>query len=220
MKLIIDSRERDDELNAMIEERCHLNNIPFEYGTLACGDFVWVDSNGFHIGIERKTVSDFVNSLGSGHLITQMYDLMQFPVGLLFIEGDWKSVYTYKKTARRALFTRAQKDGALLSISVRNKIPVFEFSNREHMVDAIFKAVEHYTKHEALDVLERHTHTASRDPNVAMYNSVRGLGKTRIARLYERYPKFNDFMTAYVGGEDFTKRDLPKQCRDFLDEVI
>ncbi|MCL4388402.1 helix-hairpin-helix domain-containing protein [Candidatus Marsarchaeota archaeon] len=81
VKIIIDSRERNDS----IVRRLEALGARIEVVTAPVGDYIISD----RVGIERKTVGDLQSSIVSGRLFDQLVRLRQaYPVPFLLIEGD------------------------------------------------------------------------------------------------------------------------------------
>ncbi len=90
VSIIVDQRERNSELL----ETLKANGISVVMDTLPVGDYVISD----RICIERKTISDFENSIMSGRLfdqVSRLNEAYQFPIVIL--EGGLDSIRLEKR---------------------------------------------------------------------------------------------------------------------------
>lgn len=202
--LIIDKREKDAILIALLEAECEKRNIEYKEENLDVGDFLWDDTN---ICIEHKSTEDFKASLASNHLDSQILDLKaNYEHGYLFIEGKW----SFGKQRFGKPFYPAQRNGKLISIISRSKVPYFYAETQSQLVDAIFQIHEAITvKGQKSDIITRHTHTANKNnPTINMYASLDGMGEQKIKALLEIYPTFGSFINDYTTyGMDWMRRE-------------
>ena len=110
--LSIDFRE---QRSGIVEEIKKLaGQISFEIKALPTGDY-WI---GDKIIIERKTISDFLNSIKTGRIFQQAYRMAQTGKnGLIILEGDQLKIES-------GAMSREAVQGALLHITVFLGIPV------------------------------------------------------------------------------------------------
>lgn len=135
-KIIVDYREKN---SLVASELFHLG-FEIEFKELKVGDYLIKN-----IAIERKTISDFINSMINKRLINQIENLQQYPDKLLIIEGiDEQELYNddntqfqseaIKKTAFQYQEGKSKKTagcfpnanairGFILSIVLKHKIP-------------------------------------------------------------------------------------------------
>lgn len=107
----VDKREKESIIPELFEEW----GLPVEYVMLPVGNYV---VNGDYV-VERKEVCDFLQSLKSGRLSTQLYQMSyNFPVSTLIVEGNVDKILPYtnmkKQTFLSALtgvFVRRAPDG-------------------------------------------------------------------------------------------------------------
>jgi ERCC4-type nuclease len=92
--IIIDKRETRSNVPKYLEQL----GVPCCYATLEIGDYFVGD-----IPVERKESSDYVNSLVSGHLSEQLYNLSHnFELSFLIVEGSIANALMYSKITRAA----------------------------------------------------------------------------------------------------------------------
>jgi len=217
MKLLIDTRERSNGLLDYLFANCQYSA---ETCTLVVGDYVWCnDDNSAVLAIEHKSVQDFYQSVMNGHLDTQIADLKQYPHYCVFIDGDWRSLYSRRNTPYR-VFSYNNK---ILSIECVHNVPVHHFRTTEELAKAILdvgKMLERNPSHGMIEDVIRNKFTRNKlSPNYQMYSAIEGMGKKRIDELMKLYPHFTDFIIAYRNGVEFPKSLVNKKTREFLDSM-
>jgi Fanconi anemia group M protein len=119
-KLIADFREKN---SLVIAELIHLG-AEVEFKTLPVADFLIKDT-----AIERKTVSDFINSMISKRLSRQLEEIKQYPKNLLIIEGI-ENQELYQDDVKQGVHANAIR-GFLLSILLEYQVPIIFTKNSE-----------------------------------------------------------------------------------------
>lgn len=142
-QIAFDYREKCiDLLNQLAKnEKIHLTRT-----TLTLGDYL-LDGE---ILIERKSITDFVQSLCNGRLFSQMYRLTQsdYQVALL-LEGCASEIRKFKISREAVL-------GAIASITLIMKIPILRSANQiESAKILIYCAKQKKTKNKLLTRAER-----------------------------------------------------------------
>ena len=114
-QIIVDNRElKSGVVKTLFEKDFRI--IPEQ---LSVGDYILTDK----ICCERKSVSDFVNSLLDNRLFKQARDLLQnYEKPLIIVEGD-ENIYAVRNVHPNAI------RGALLSITLDMKIPIIFTKN-------------------------------------------------------------------------------------------
>lgn len=107
-KILIDYREK----NSLVPAELIKLEIPIEFQQLKIGDYIINNTV-----IERKTISDFVNSMINKRLFKQLEEMPQYPQQLLLIEGSQEFL---EKTGINSNALR----GFLLTIILKFKVPV------------------------------------------------------------------------------------------------
>ena len=110
IEIVVDSREK-------VKQRTLLkhNGIEFTVKALSCGDYAAYADDG-KVTIERKAISDFMQSLLSGRLEDQLKRLASEPIPILLITGSYKEVEKYYKKSK---ITEEHVQGAIASAIVR-----------------------------------------------------------------------------------------------------
>ena len=126
LKIIVDSRERNIELIEALEDR----GIETSVKTLAVGDYILSD----RIGIERKTTSDFENSLMNGRMFEQVARLKEaYEKPMLLIEGTREDFKLQQKVFL----------GAIVSMYIDNSIQVLLSAGIEDTADMLLSIAKH-----------------------------------------------------------------------------
>ena len=121
LKIVVDYREK----NSMVVSEVVSLGIEIDFRKLEIGDYIVRG-----VVIERKTVSDFINSMKSGRLITQLDGLKQYDSRLLVIEGiDEQELYT--DSEQKIGMHPNSVRGFLLSILLKHKVPIIFTQNYE-----------------------------------------------------------------------------------------
>ncbi len=120
--IYIDSREKDSGIAKELIDQ----NVNIETKNLIT-DFVISDE----IGIERKTVQDFADSIVDGRLLDQLKELKQnFPRPLIILEGD-EDIYSVRKIHAHAI------QGMLATITLSYGIPIISTKNTKETVSLL-----------------------------------------------------------------------------------
>jgi Fanconi anemia group M protein len=120
VKIIIDHRESRSPVMRFLSQK----DIIVEPQQLDVGDYI-ISSR---IGVERKTVDDFLNSLIDGKLFVQMKNLRTtYSRPLLLIEGE--GLLTKRNMSHNAIF------GSIASIIVDFGIPIVTTSTSQETAD-------------------------------------------------------------------------------------
>lgn len=136
MKVIVDHREAS---SGVVREINRLE-LEVEMQQLDVGDFIVSD----RVGVERKTVPDFLSSLIDGRLLEQSKNLAEtFERPLMILEGE--GLYT-----ERGIHPNAVR-GALACITVDYSVPVISTENEREtaqIIKAVAKREQEGTKSE------------------------------------------------------------------------
>ena len=120
-KIIIDYREKN---SLVISELVSLG-LETEIKELKVADYIAND-----VAIERKSVSDFINSMKSGRLVSQLENLQQYKDKLLIIEGiDEQELYSDEFSEHKIRMHPNSVRGFLLSILLKYRVPIIFTKN-------------------------------------------------------------------------------------------
>lgn len=188
--LVVDSNEPED-----IPERLRELGVDIEVRKIAPGDYVLGP-----IGIERKALFDFFNSLVRKRLFEQVRRLREaYPQPLLILEGDLAEISTFKHPQSIL--------GALLALEMSEHVPVLTTADKDQtalLLSILWKrqekgASEYGLRHKpkAMTLEQRQRFLVEGLPSV---------GETLARNLLER---FGSVRGVFGGSEDELKR-VPK----------
>jgi Fanconi anemia group M protein len=131
VKIIVDYRE----YRSNVVKNLHNLDVNIETQQLDIGDYILSS----RIGIERKNVDDFLNSLINGKLFSQISLLRDsYSRPILIIEGD--DLLTRRNINQNAIF------GSLVSIMVDYGIPIFTTKDDIETANVLFTAARREQK--------------------------------------------------------------------------
>ncbi len=107
LNIIADYREK----NSLVISELESINVKVKIKHLKVGDYLIKDAV-----VERKTLSDFINSMINKRLIKQLKEIKQYPQYLLIIEGE-------ENMHNREVHENALR-GFLLSILLKHQVPI------------------------------------------------------------------------------------------------
>ena len=121
-KIIVDYREDKNIVKELYKDK-----IDVEIKSLISADFVMqvkdVNNNVKDLGIERKTLRDFLNSIIDKRILAQLISLKEnFPLQLLIIEGE-ENIYQIRDFHPNSI------RGMLSSIAIDYQIPILYTKN-------------------------------------------------------------------------------------------
>ena len=112
-KIIIDYRERESLIPSILIKQ----EFQIEFRNLKVGDYIVND-----IAIERKTKTDFINSMLNGRLVNQLQELQQYERKALLIEGIEEAQDNLK--IKEQLIHPNSVKGFIISILLNYRIPI------------------------------------------------------------------------------------------------
>lgn len=144
MKIIIDHRERKSNIGIELAKLGH----DIEYKQLNVADFLLKTKTNegyvIDVGIEKKTINDFLNSIIDKRILSQLLLLKEnFNTPLLLIEGS-ENIYALRNFHPNSI------RGMLASIAIDYKIPVIYTKNLKDtasFISVIAKRLEKSKKH-------------------------------------------------------------------------
>ncbi len=188
--LIVDANEPED-----LPERLRELGVEIEVRKIAPGDYVLGP-----IGIERKALFDFFNSIVRKRLFEQVRRLREaYPQPLLILEGDLAEISSFKNPQSIL--------GALLALEVSERVPVLTTADKDQtalLLSILWKrqekgAAEYGLRHKpkALSLEQRQRFLVEGLPSI---------GATLARNLLERFGSVRAVLTA---SEEDLKR-VPK----------
>ena len=142
-KIIVDYREKNSLVASTLVEL----GFEIQFQELKVADYL-VNN----IAIERKTVSDFINSIINKRIIRQMQELQQYEDKLLIIEGiDEQELYSDDNARINSNAIR----GFLLSVILKHRIPVILTKNYEDTAKYLSVLARKKEKESSLNVTKK-----------------------------------------------------------------
>ncbi|MFH1721302.1 MAG: DEAD/DEAH box helicase [Candidatus Altiarchaeota archaeon] len=124
VKVIVDVRERNTTILKTLKNLCNI-----DLKQLPVGDFILSD----RVGVERKTITDFLSSLIDKRLMTQALELRRtYEIPLMILEGR-DDIYT-----QRGIHANAIR-GALSSLAVDLGIHIIPSKDEEDTANIVFQ---------------------------------------------------------------------------------
>lgn len=190
MKVIIDHRERNSsvisELKAL-DIDCVIKHLPL-------ADYII----GKDIGIERKTVGDFVGSMINKRLVNQLRDLKEnFKKPLLLIEGiDEEDIY--KPSSHPKINENAVR-GMLTSVALDFEVPMIFTKDAEDTAIYIYLLIKRQSKPDKEYSLKinRKAHSLS-DQQQIIIESFPSVGPSLAKNILKHFQSISAFMNADV----------------------
>lgn len=183
MKIIADHREAP---SGVVREIYRLD-LDVEMHQLEVGDFILSE----RVGVERKTVTDFLQSLVDGRLLEQAKNLAEtFERPLLILEGG--GLYTERRIHPNAI------RGALACITVDYRIPVISTENEKETAKIIASIVKREQKEKESEIpirSERKALTLSELQRFVV-EGLPGVSVVLAKRLLEHFESVEDVMKA------------------------
>ncbi len=144
-RIIVDYREKNSLVASTLVEL----GFEVEFRELKVADYL-VNN----VAIERKTVSDFVNSIINKRIIRQLQELQQYENKLLIIEGiDEQELYS-DDAENRMIHSNAVR-GFLLSVTIKHRIPVILTKNYEDTARYLAVLARKKEKESSLNVTKK-----------------------------------------------------------------
>lgn len=213
--LVIDTREKSTTLLDTIITRCEEEKIEYLHEGLSVGDFAWKFGAGFSIGIEHKEASDFVGSVISHNIFSQVADMQQYPSAYLFIEG--KIAFGFDRKYGR--FSQTQYIGAIAWVQERTSVKVYHWDNQSQFVEALFALPKQNNREERVHGLTRTKKKTHKDnPSLSMLYAVPGVSHKTAQEIYAEYPSFGQFVKDVNAG--CCKVKLRKNVKEFIEQLF
>jgi len=173
--VFVDSREQGS-----VADMLYAQGISVKQGVLKSGDFIISEE----VGIERKTVSDFVNSLIDGRLFEQAKNLKSnFVRPMYIVEGDLKEMFSARNVKPQAIWA------AMLSLIVDWKIPVLFSSGTEETAALIVAAAKREQQEGKKQISLREEHKPKIIPEMQQFliEGLPGIGPIAARALLKQF---------------------------------
>lgn len=201
LSVVVDDREPPAVAEAV---RAHADVDAAESRRLAAGDLVMGD-----VGVERKTLSDYVNTL-LGRSSPDLYDQVRrlseaYPHSYVLLESELPAdVDERRSSAHRTSSGDGDEGvpasavrGSAASITARFGTPVIPCSDLDRLVDMAVRLGRKHVEAPSTPTLPNGSVTALDAPTPKrMYGCIDGVGPDTAGRLYEAYPAVVDLAAA------------------------
>ena len=118
----VDTREQ----NSAIAETLEKMGVEIRIKMLEVGDYILSDN----CVVERKTISDFLQSIIDGRLFEQLVSMKNnYEKPLLLVEGNFQKIYSIRNIHKNSII------GALTSVALNYQVPVLFTSCARETVD-------------------------------------------------------------------------------------
>lgn len=191
-KIIIDFREK----NSLVPSELIKQNLEIEFRELKIGDYLLKKTI-----IERKTYSDFIQSMINKRLFSQLKEIKQYPNYLLIIEGKGNFTKVHPNSLR----------GFILSISLNYKIPIIFTKNEEET--AIYLALLSKKQEKGISLNPTKSNLSEKQQLEYILESFPNIGPITSKKLLS---KFKNLKTIFNSEEEKLKPFLGKNSWNFL----
>jgi Fanconi anemia group M protein len=189
-KIIIDYREDKN-----VVKELYKHEIDVEIKSLVYADFIMqikdVDGHVKDLGIERKTIKDFLNSIIDKRILSQLISLKEnFPLQLLIIEGK-ENIYEIRDFHPNSI------RGVLSSIAIDYQIPMIYTKNYRDTaayLALIAKRLERPKKH--ISLISKRKPLTLREQQEYIIESLPGVGPTLSKSLLKRFKSVKNVINA------------------------
>jgi len=189
-KIIVDYREDKN-----IVKEFYKDNIDVEIKSLITADFVMqvkdINNNVKDLGIERKTIRDFLNSIIDKRILQQLISLKEnFPLQLLIIEGE-ENIYALRDFHPNSI------RGMLSSIAIDYQIPIIFTKNTRDTaayLSLIAKRLEKPKRH--ISLLTKRKPLTLKEQQEYIIESLPGVGPTLSKSLLKRFKTVKNIVNA------------------------
>ena len=191
-KIIVDHREHKNMKLELIKE-----GLNIEIKQLDIADFILqtknLDNKIQNVGIERKTVNDFLNSIIDRRLLNQLIILKQnFDIPLLIIEGE-ENIYRIRDFHPNSI------RGIISTIAIDFQIPMIYsrgFKDTAKYISLIAKRLEKNRK--PLSLLPKRKSLTLEDNQLAVIESFPGIGSTIAKSLLKKFGSISNIINANI----------------------
>lgn len=197
-KIIIDYREK----NSLVPAQLKKLGFEIDFQELKIGDYIVKD----YI-IERKTISDFRQSMVNRHLHRQIEEMQQYENKLLIIEGiEYEEIYPENSTINSNALR-----GFLLSITMKYKIPTIFTKNPEDT--AKFISVLSRKKQTEVPLNAKKKTFNKKEQMQFILESFPGIGPKNARKLLE---KFSTLQNIFLAPQEELQKVIGKKAEIFM----
>lgn len=177
--LLVDTREPDGIFRSL--EKLH---IPYQKQTLLVGDYLEDERN---LVVERKTVTDFLSSYISNHLIEQLTNMENnYDENYLFISGKFESLFFQQLPTQLKHVTAESYNKMKIHILCSfPKVRIVEFPNDTQLLKGVVELFTYEGNKHLDNILRRKV--SKNDVFLSQIACVPGIGLERAKRILAVY---------------------------------
>jgi ERCC4-related helicase len=209
LKVLVDVREKGSILSKKLVE----SGMDVKVQTLAIADIIVSDK----IGIERKTVPDFVNSIIDKRIFTQLKDLKNnFENPLIILEGE-EDLYSVRNIHPNAI------RGMLATIVSSFKIPILRTKDTLDTIELIRAIAKREQSQEEKDISIRiKTPMTTKEQQEFIIGSLPLIGPSLAKALLRKFKTVKNIMNAPKKELEKVEKIGPKKAKEIqsiLEEI-
>lgn len=198
--LVADNREK----NSLVISELIKNNVSVELKHLEIADFLINN-----IAIERKTISDFLNSMINKRLFSQLENLKQFEKYFLIIEGlEEQELYNDENKGISGNAIR----GFLLSIILEYQVPIIFTKNYEDTAKFLIVLLKKQNKTTEISLNPKRKTKNIDEQKQFILEGFPGIGPKSAKKLLNKFKSIKNIINA---SEDELKDILGKKSDIF-----
>tara|TARA_Y100000310_G_scaffold294100_2_gene324306 strand:+ start:3852 stop:4556 length:705 start_codon:yes stop_codon:yes gene_type:complete len=181
--IIIDTREKQSLIASYLLQK----NANIKFEKLEIADYIIQD-----IGIERKTFSDFLNSMINKHLLHQLREIKKYPKHFLIIEG-----FNYNYHPEQTKIHENAIRGMFLSTILNFQVPIIFTQDEEDTANFLILLAKKQEKTKLLPSI-RPTKSAQtlKQQKQFILEGFPGIGPTIAKQLLENFNSLEEIFTA------------------------
>ncbi len=164
------------------------------------------------VAIERKTVSDFINSMKNGRLVSQLEELKQYESRLLIVEGiDEQDLYSDNMPEENIGMHPNSVRGFLLSILLNYKTPIVFTKNYEDTARFISVLAKKKPREAPLNVTKKFHD--KKEQMQYILEGFPGIGPKTAKKLLKKFKTIREIMNL---PEEELRKELGKKADNFV----
>ena len=200
-KVEIDYREK----NSLVVSELTSLGVDVEIKELKVADYIVKGT-----AIERKTVSDFINSMKNRRLLNQLEELKQYESKLIIVEGiDEQELYTDSEE-NIGMHPNSVR-GFLLSILLNYKVPIIFTKNDEDTAKFISVLSKKETRESPLNVVKKFRN--KKEQIQYILEGFPGIGPKTARKLLKKFKTIKNVVNA---TEEELKKEIGKKANNLL----
>ena len=190
------------EKNSLVISKLHRSKqIRLEIKHLKIADYLVGD-----IAIERKTISDLINSMISKRLIQQLNQMKKYPQSILIIEGDVHEILNEDTNMSKAI------RGLILSISVNYQTSIIFSQDYEDTAKYLITLARQQIKPTTPTSFHSRIPKTLKEQKQYVLESFPNIGPKKAERLLEKFKTIKQTINA---TEEVLEKILKSRAKEF-----